>query len=95
MKRVSSALNVETDRVDNTIDTGNGCLGGAFVMYVRDDLFDSIILAQPAMPRDYAHPGAGHAQMMHDATANKAGPAKHGCAAHSPIRQMILCDALD
>jgi hypothetical protein len=95
MKRITSVLNVEADRVDNTVGTGNGCLHGAFVMCVRGDLFDSTVFAQSVMPRDYAHPGAGLAQMAHDTPANKAGPAKHGCAAQSPIRQMILCDALD
>ena len=95
MKRITSVLNVETDRVDNTVGTGNGYLHGAFVMCVRGDLFDSIVLAQPVMPRDYAHPGAGLAQMAHNTTANKAGPAKHSCAAQSRIRQMILCDAVN
>jgi enterobacteria phage integrase len=42
------------------------------------------------MPRENAYPGAGRAQMAHDATANKAAPAKRGYAAHSPIREIIL-----
>src|SRR5216683_6940832 len=95
VKRITSVLNVETDRVDNAVGTGNGGRHGAFVMCVGGDLFDAIVLGPPTMPRDHAHPGAGLAQMAHDATANKAGPPKHGYAAHSPIRQMILCDALD
>ena len=52
-------LNVETNRVDNTLGTGNGRLHGPLVMCVRGDLFDSIVFAQSAMPRDYAHSGAG------------------------------------
>ena len=76
VKRITSVLNVEADRVDNTVGAGNGCRHGAFVMCVRGDLFNSIVLSQPGMPRDYAHPGAGLAQMAHDTTANKAGPAK-------------------
>jgi hypothetical protein len=64
-------------------------------MCVRGDLFDTSILAQPAMARDYAHPGAGLAQMSHDTTANKAGSAKYGDAAHSAIRQMTLSGAID
>jgi hypothetical protein len=88
-------LNVETDRVDNTIGTSKGDLHGALVSCVRGDLFDSIVLALSAMSRDYSHPSAGLAQMAHDTTANKAGPAKYGCAAHSLIRQLILCDAVD
>jgi hypothetical protein len=95
MKRITSVLNVETNRVDNTVGTDNGCLHGAFVMCVRGDLLDSSVLAQLATPRDYTHPGAGLVQMANDATADKAGPAKHSYAAHSPIRQMILCDAHD
>src|SRR5262249_58327861 len=75
--------------------TGKGCLYRALVMCVRSDLLDSSVLAQLAMPRDYAHPGAVIAQTAHNTTANKAGSAKHGCAAHSLIRQTILCDALD
>jgi hypothetical protein len=31
-------------------------------------------------------------QMAHDATANKASPAKYGHAAHFPIHKMILCN---
>jgi hypothetical protein len=77
------------------VGTGNGCLHGALVMCVRGDLFDTSILAQPAMARDYADPGAGLAQMAHDTTANKASSAKHGDAAHSAIRQMIPWDAID
>src|SRR6267154_6133671 len=95
VKRITSVLNVETDRVDNAVGAGNGGRHGAFVMDVGGDLFDAIVLDPPTMPRDHAHPGARLAQLAHDATANKAGPAKHGCAAHSLIRQMILCDALD
>src|SRR6516164_7889504 len=88
MKSVTSVFNIETDRVDNSVGTGNGCLHGTLVMCVRGDLLDSSVLAQPAMPRDCAHSGTGVAQMAHDTTANKAGPAKHACAAHSLIRQM-------
>src|ERR1700682_5295916 len=95
VKRIASMLNVETDRVDDAVGTGNGGGHGASVMGVGGDLFDAIVLGLPRMPRDQAHPGAGLAQMAHDATADKAGPAKHGCAAYSPIRRMILCDALD
>src|SRR5262249_47512811 len=95
MKSVASLFNVETDRVDNPVGTGNGCLHGALVTCVRSDLFDSSVPAQLAMTRDYAHPGAVIAQMAHDTTANKAGPSKHDCAAHSLILQMIPCDALD
>ena len=95
MKSVTSVLNVETDRVDNTVGTANGCLYGVLVMCVRGDLLDSSVLARRAMPRDCAHSGTGVAQMAHDTTANKAGAAEHGCAAQSPIRQMILRDALD
>jgi hypothetical protein len=95
MKSVASLFNAETDRVDNTVGTGNGCLHGALVMCVRGDLFDSGVLAPPTAPRDYADSGAGVAQMAHDTTANKAGPAKHGYAADSLIRQTILCDAVD
>jgi hypothetical protein len=94
-KRIASLLNVKTDRVDNILGTGNGCLYRALVMYIRDDLLGSSVLAQLAMARDYADSGAGLAQMAHDRMANKAGPAKHGCAAHSAIRQTILCGALD
>src|SRR5262245_50262809 len=95
MKRIGSVLNVETDHVDNAVGTGNGCLRGTFVMCVRSEMFDSILPAQPAMPRDHPHPGAGHAQMVHNTTANKTGPAKHGCAPHSAIRRMILWGAPD
>jgi hypothetical protein len=95
MKRVTSVLNLETDRIDNTVGTGNGRRHGTFVMCVGSDLFDAIILSPPTMPRNDAHPGAGLTQIAHDATADKAGPAKHSYAAHSPIRQMILCDAHD
>ena len=38
------------------------------------DLFDSIVLARPGMPRDHAHPGAGLAQMAHDTTARQTKP---------------------
>src|SRR5262249_22928400 len=95
VKRVTSVLNVETDRVDSAVGTGKCGLHAAFVMCVGGDPFDAIILGAPLMPRDYAHLGADLAQIAHDATTYKAGPAKHCCAAHSSIRQMILCDALD
>src|SRR5215831_5647041 len=68
MKSVTSVLNIETDRVDNTVGTGNDCLHGTLVMRVRGDLLDSSVLAWPAMPRDCAHSGAGIAQMAHDTT---------------------------
>jgi hypothetical protein len=51
MKSVTSVLNVETDRVDNTVGTGNGCLYGALVMCVRGDLLDASVLARRAMRR--------------------------------------------
>jgi hypothetical protein len=96
MKSVTSVFNVETDRVDNTVGTGNGRLHGALVMCVRGDLFDTSILGQPAMARDYADPGAGLAQMSPDTPANKASSAKHGNAVHSAIlRQATVCDAGD
>src|SRR5262249_31017239 len=94
-KSVTSVFNVETDRVDNTVSTGNGCLDGALVMCVCGDLLDSGVLAPPAMARDNADPGAGLAQVAHDTTANKASSAKHRDAAHSAIRQMILWGAID
>ena len=65
------------------------------VMGVGGDLFDAVVLGPPTLPRDHAHPGAGLAQMAHDATANKASSPKHGYAAHSLIDPMILGDALD
>src|SRR5262252_1615062 len=95
MKRITSVLNVETDRVDNAVGTGNGCLHGALVMCVRSDLLDCSVVARPAMPRNYADPGAGVAQMAHDTTANKASSAKHRDAAHCAFRQMILWDPGD
>ena len=78
VKRFASMLNVETDRVDDAVGTGNGGRHGTFVMCVGGDLFDAIILSPPTMPRNDAHPGAGLARMADDATADKAGPAKHG-----------------
>jgi hypothetical protein len=57
-------------------------------MCVRGDLFDSGVLASPAMPRDYSDTGAGVAQMAHNTTANKASSAKHGDAVHCAIRQL-------
>src|SRR5262249_57858761 len=92
MKSVASLFNVETDRVDNTVGTGNGCLHGALVTCVLSDLFDSSVPAQLALTRDYARPGAVIAQMGHDPTANEAWPSKHDCAAHSRIRQLIPPD---
>src|SRR6516225_4905792 len=88
MKSVSSVLDVETNRVDNTVGTGNGYLHGALVVCVRGDLFNSRVLAPPAMPRDNADPGVRIAQTAHDTTANKASSAKHGDAVHCAIRQM-------
>ena len=93
MKRITSVLNVETDRIDNAVGNGNGGLHRTFGMRVGDDLFDAIALRPPRMPRDGAYPDAGLAQMAHDATANKASPAKDGHATHSPIHRMILCNA--
>src|SRR5262249_54929310 len=95
MKSVTSVLDVETDCVDNAIGAGNGGRHGAFVMSVGGNLFDAIVLGPSIVPRDHAHPGAGRAQIAHHATANKAGPAKHSYAAHSQIRRIILCDAVD
>jgi hypothetical protein len=69
MKSLSSVLNVETNRVDNTLGAGNGRLHGPLVMCVSGDPFDTSILAQPTMARDYAHPGARLGQMAHDTTA--------------------------
>jgi hypothetical protein len=92
MKRITSVLNVETDRIDNAVGTGNGGLHRTFGMCVGGDLFGAIALRPPRMPRDYAHPDAGLVQMAHDATANKASPAKYGHAAHFPIHKMILCN---
>jgi hypothetical protein len=66
-----------------------------FVICVSGDVFNAIVLGASLMPRDYAHLGADLVQMAHDATTYKTGPAKHCCAAHFSIRQMILCDALD
>jgi hypothetical protein len=45
MKCITSVLNVETDRVDNTVGAGNGCLDGTFVMCVRGDRFDTLVFA--------------------------------------------------
>jgi hypothetical protein len=95
MKRITSVLNVETDRVDNTVGTGNGGLHGAFVMCIGRDLFNAIGLGPPTVPRDYAYSGAGFAQVAHDARSKKPSPAKHGYAADFPIRHMVLWDALD
>src|SRR5215470_7644914 len=89
VKRVTSVLNVETDRVDGAVGTGKGGLHAAFVTRVGGDLFDAIVLSAPLMPRDYAHLGADLVQIAHDATTYKTGPAKHCCAAYFSIRQMI------
>jgi len=95
MKSITSVLDVETDRVDNAVGACSGGLHGAFVMCFGGDLFDAIVPGARMMPRENAYPGAGRAQMAHDATANKAAPAKRGYAAHSPIREIILCDAVN
>src|SRR5215475_7625204 len=79
-KRITSVLNVETDRVDSALGTGKCGLHAAFVMYIGRDLLDAIVLGAPLMPRDYPHLGAKLVQTAHDATTYKAGPAKHGCA---------------
>src|SRR5215470_6511765 len=71
VKRVTSVLNVETDRVDSAVGTGKCGLHAAVVMCVGGDLFDAIVLGEPLMPRDYAHLGADLAQMAHDAATYK------------------------
>src|SRR5215470_7155323 len=93
VKRVTSVLKVETDRVDSAVGTGKCGLHASVVMCVAGDLFDAIVLGAPRTPRDYAHRDADLPQIAHDATTYKTGPAKHCCAAHTSIRQMILCDA--
>src|SRR5262249_7134522 len=95
MKLITSVLNVETDRVNNAVGTSNGCLHGALVMCVRSDLLDCSVLARPAMPRDYADPSAGVAQVAHNTTANKASSAKHCDTAQCAFRRTILWDASD
>src|SRR5262245_46298928 len=95
MKGLSSVLNVETNRVDNTLGTGNGRLHRPLVMCISGDPFDTSILAQSTMARDYAHADARLGQMAHHTTAQKSGPAEHGCAVHFRIREMIVPDVVD
>jgi hypothetical protein len=95
MKRITSMLNIEADRVDNAVGTHNGGLYGALVVRIGGDLFEAVALGPPRMPRGDAHCGAGPAQMAGHATANKASPAEHRYAAYFSIHPVILRSAVD
>src|SRR5262249_33935484 len=95
VKCIASMLDVETDSVDNAVSAGNGGLRRALVICIGGDLLDAAVLQPPGMPRGDAHGDAGLVQIARDATANKAGPAKYGHAAHLPIHPAILRDARD
>jgi hypothetical protein len=95
MKRITSMLDVQADRVDNPVGTRNGGLDGALVVCICGDLFEAIALGPPRMPWGDAHRGAGPAQMVRDSTANKPSPAEHRYAANFSIHPVILRDALN
>src|SRR6188472_2743207 len=95
LKRVTSMLDIEADRVDNSVGARNGGLYGALVVCIGGDLFEAVALGLLSMPRGDAHRGAGPAQMARDATADKASPAEHRYRAYFSIHPVILRDDLD
>jgi hypothetical protein len=95
MKRITSMLDIEADRVDNAVGAHNGALDGAIVVCIGGDRFEVAALGPPRMPRGDAHRGARSAQMTRDATTNKPSPAEHRYAANFSIHPVILRDALD
>src|SRR4029077_1725620 len=95
MKCIASMLDVQTDRVDNTVGADHGGFYGTLVMCIGSDLFDAVALSPQRMPRGASHRGAGLAQLAHDATTKKTSPAKHGYTAHFQVRRAIRRDALD
>jgi hypothetical protein len=50
MKRITSMLDIEADRVDNAVGTRNGGLYGALVVRIGGDLFEAVALGPPRMP---------------------------------------------
>ena len=42
MKRITSMLDIEADRVDNAVGTHNGGLYGALVVCIGGDLFEAV-----------------------------------------------------
>jgi hypothetical protein len=50
MKRITSMLDMEADRVDNAVGTHNGALDGALVACICGDLFEAVALGLPRMP---------------------------------------------
>jgi hypothetical protein len=95
MKRITSMLDIEADRVDNAVGTRNGGLYGALVVCIGGDQFEALVLGPPRMPRGDAHCDARPVQMARDATADKASPAEHRYAAYVSIHPAILRHALD
>ena len=95
MKRITSMLDIEANRVDNAVGTHNGALDGALVACIGGDLFEAVALGPPSMPRGDAHRHAGPAQMLRDPPADKPSPAEHRYAAYVSIHPVILRDALN
>jgi hypothetical protein len=48
MKRITSMLDIEANRVDNAVGTHNGALDGA--LGIGGDLFEAVALGPPSMP---------------------------------------------
>jgi hypothetical protein len=90
MKRVTSMLDIEADRIDNAVGTRNGGLYGALVVRIGDDLFEAVAVGPPWMPRDDARRDARPVQTARDTTADKAGSAEHRYAAYVSIHPVIL-----
>src|SRR6516164_7897986 len=95
MKRITSMLDIEADRVDNAVGTHNGGLYGALVVRIGGDLFEAVVLGPDRMSRGDAHRGTGPAQMARDATANKTSSTEHRYAAYFSIHPPILRSAVD
>src|SRR5262249_29423170 len=95
MKRITSMLDIEADRVDDAVGTHDGGLHGALVVRIGGDLFEAVAVGPLRMPRGDAHRDAGPVQMARDATTDKASPAEHRYAAYVSIHPVILRDALD
>src|SRR2546423_15596421 len=77
MKRITSMLDIEADRVDNAVGIHNGGLDGALVAGIGGDLFEAFALGPPRMPGRDAPRDAGPAQMVLAATATTPSPAVH------------------
>src|ERR1700730_12367786 len=48
MKRITSMLDIEADRVDNAVGTRNGGLYGALVVRIGGDLFEAVYGSSPS-----------------------------------------------